>query len=538
MKLKSVISIVLLTVLFSASGQNYTELVDSLYASFRDLKTPGFSIEIIKNDSVVVQRSYGYANVKRKIKLDQNTRMAIGSCSKQFTAYCISILEQEGKLNRTDEVHKYIPELPKYSSSLQIKHLLSHTSGIRDHIVMLGWTNNQKDIYYDFNGTIESLNKFNGLSFTPGESFAYSNTGYVLLALIVERVSGQSFEEFAKQQIFDPLEMSNTEFSFRRKYEAYGEINPYSYDLKKETFKEFTYLEANALGATGVYTTLSDYAKWDYHLSNPPKNRESVIQAMFDSDTLNNGNSVNYNFGFKQRYYKGYRIVEHAGGWANYNFQYTRIPELNLSIIIGSNNEYHYPIGMAEELLNNIIPDDQLMSTVGLTSLNIPESFCTQFISTDFIPCHIVNNNTEFSLSGKRIYGGENYPLLKTNSGVEIDSAGNRFMYDLSDTSFVWYGGSYFNVPRLFTANPPLVTNSLSIYSGVYTSNELGKLTIKYKKNTGTLKLRTTFGNNPRVRPSDNRLIITNKDFDIILIDKNTLLLGNTHVRVKFEKQR
>ena len=534
-KLKTLITGILFVVFFNASGQNYSQIVDSLFEHSSGEIAPGFSIAIIKDDTVICQQSYGYATIKHKIKLDERTNLAIASCSKQFTAYCILLLEQEGKLHLTDDIRKYIPELPDYFSTITIKHLLSHTSGIRDHIVMLGWESKQKEKYYDFEGTLEALKKFNGLSFVAGEDFAYSNTGYVLLALIVEKVSGLKFHTFTTKHIFEPLGMSNTHFSFRRELEV---TNPYRYNLKKEKFNEFTHKEVNALGATGIYTTIADFILWDKYLSNPPTDKVSLLDKMFSSDTLNNGQSVNYNFGFKHRKFKGYQIVEHSGGWANYNFQYTRIPELDISIVIGSNNGYYYPIGMAEKLLEKIIPDDRIMSHNVSTLINLPDSFQNQFVCKDFSSCRITYTNDKYIITGKSLYGAKNYPIQTTEDGIVTDSSGNNILFNPTDTSFIWFGGAYFNTPRLFEVNSPIDSNSLFEYTGVFYSHELGKLKVKYNKNAGNFKLKTSFGTNPRVLSYENRLIKTNKDYDIILLNENSLLLGNWLVRVKFEKKR
>lgn len=536
-KMKLIIIGFLLTIIFDASGQRYDYLVDSIFITSTQEKTPGFSIMVIQNDSIVAQQSFGYSNVKKKIELDQNSRIAIASCSKQFTAYCILLLEKDKKISLSDDIRKYIPELPEYSSIIQIRHLLSHTSGIRDHIEMLGWSRNQKDKYYNFDGILEALNKYDGLSYKPGENFSYSNTGYMLLALIVERVSGMRFEEFVKQQIFAPLGMSSTEFSFRRKYEEYGEVNPYSYNFKTGKYKEFRHLEVNAIGATGIYTTISDYAQWDKHLTNPPDYREDIIEKLFTTDTLNNGKSVNYNFGFKHRTYKGYKIVEHSGGWANYNFQYTRIPELKISIIVGSNNENHYPIGMAEELLKNIIPEDRILNRTDTSTLNIPSTFLTKYVCTDFSSIQLIKCNNEFIIEGESLYGGKKYPLLCTNFGVQMDSVGNTIVFNSLDTSFLWYGGSYFNYPRLFTTNQPIETKKLPNYSGIYYSGELGIVKVKYNRISGSFKLRTSYGPNPRILFIDNRFIKTNRNYNLLLVDENTLLLGNSRGCVKFEKK-
>lgn len=533
-KLKTLYFGILFLLASNAFSQDYDQLIDSLFISSEEQVIPGFSISIVQSDSVVSQKSYGYANVKKEVKFDADTKFAIASCSKQFTAYCILLLEQENKINLTDDVRKYIPELPNYSSTVQIKHLLSHTSGIRDHIVMLGWCKNQKEKYYNFEGTLKALEKYNGLSFKPGDRFAYSNTGYVLLALIVERVSGIAFEDFAQQNIFTLLKMSNTEFSFRRKFEEVGSVNPYSYNSETKKYKEFKHLEVNALGATGIYTTISDFTKWDIHLSNPSRDRKSIIEKMFIADTLNNGRTVNYNFGFKHRIYNGYKVIEHAGGWANYNFQYTRIPKLNLSLIIASNNDNHYPIGMADNLIEVIVPKSKKIPQG--KSTDQPELLAAYYFCEDFTSVRIVEDEGHYSLCGDDLYLSKKYPLI-SNGEELLDSAGNHFEFHSKDSTFYWYGGSYFNFPRKFTPNLPIEKRKAPNYSGVYYSEELGELKIKYRRRKDEFRIKTSFGKNPKISSIKNRLIKTDKGYNIFLVKENQVLLGNSRVCVRFDKQ-
>ncbi|MCH2229193.1 MAG: beta-lactamase family protein [Crocinitomicaceae bacterium] len=531
---KEIIStFILLTAIFQVSGQNYIQTIDSQYESSKEDALPGFSITMIKKDSIICHRSFGFSDIKNKITLDQNTPLAIASCSKQFTAYCILLLEEEGKLNLTDDIRDYIPELPDYPYTIRIKHLLSHSSGIRDHIVMLGWQNRQKEKYYDFEGTLEALGEFGGLSFEPGTDFAYSNTGYVLLALIIERVSGIEFSEFASQRIFEKIGMSNTEFSFRRNT---GSPNPYSYDWKKKKFKEFNHQEVNALGATGIYTTVSDFIKWDKFLHNPTKDEKQTVKRMFISDTLNNGRILNYNNGFKHRQFNGFRIVEHSGGWANYNFQYTIIPELGIRIIVGANNEYYYPIGISEKVLKAILPSDQAPFQNASNFDHVPTFFQNQYVCKDFSTCHIEDLGDQYSITGKNLYGAIEYPILKIRNQTVIDSSGNRLIFNLEDTSFIWYGGAYFNNPRTFDVNFAVDPLILAAHSGVFYSNELGRLKVKYNQKKRKFKVKTSFGSNPKVLSNENRLLRTDKDFDIIFVDENTISLGNSRVRVKFTR--
>ncbi|HRH54643.1 MAG TPA: serine hydrolase domain-containing protein, partial [Chitinophagales bacterium] len=188
----------------------YRQLDSIIYGKNPDTEAPGMGAIVIKDDSIVYFTSTGYANTKRKLPIGLHTQYNIGSITKMFTATAILLLEEEGKLRRTDEIHQYIPELPEYPFPITINHLLGHTSGIRDHFEVARFLFNYNNKLVSFEGMLDYQNEFPELNTNTGESFAYSNTGYMLLAMIIEKVSNQSYESYLAENIFQPLGMENT----------------------------------------------------------------------------------------------------------------------------------------------------------------------------------------------------------------------------------------------------------------------------------------------------------------------------------------
>lgn len=534
MKLQPVICIIALlqfqvsTLFAQMDNCRYAEVMDSLFFQEDGDKRPGYSVAIVKDDSIIYQRSIGQINVERKIAFDENSVFAIASCSKQFTAFGILLLEQEGKLKLTDDIRKYIPELPEYENPILIKHLLSHTSGIRDHIIWLGWENRQSDRFYNFLGTLKCLeNYYTGTSFSPGDDFAYTNTGFVLLAFIAERVSGKPFDVFMKESIFDPLEMDNTEFSTKRKYKEFGFSRPYNYNWKSKKFLPLRTNEINATGAVGIYTTMNDYIKWDQNFTTMTVGNEALFQRYLTSDTLNNGMKVNYNNGLKERMFRGHHVVEHSGGWAFYNFQHTRIPELGLSIIIASNNEFDYPIGMTETFLKEVITKERVPSSELRGHFADPNLIGT-YRSDDFTTRTIKNRDGRTFISGKGLYGAKEFELYPVSENVFIDSTGNKLIFDSENERFRWSGGGYFNNPKQFHA---FDTTSIDFQKleGIYSCEELGKIRIKYNRKKQSVRIKPSFGKRPKIKQMrGNQIDLSGVDYSIMVQDENTLVLGNS----------
>lgn len=493
-------------------------------------KKPGYIVTIVQNDKVVYNRATGYINVGKDLPFTADSRIAIASLSKQFTALGIQLLVQEGKISLNDDVHKYIPELPKYPRPMLIRHLLSHTSGIRDHLTVLGWENNQQSQFYDFQGTVDALKKYCWTSFPSGEDFAYSNTGYILLALIVERVSGQEFESFMQERVFQPLNMGNTEFSFKRKGEEYGHSTAYNYNTKRKQFRIFKYRESNALGATGIYTTMTDLLKWDRNFTTGTVGGAELIKQMHQSDTLNNGQSVNYHNGIKHSTVEGFKIVEHSGGWAHYNVEYIRIPELQLSIIIAANNELDYPIEMGERLLNILLPKKNQVPSFPLASAENCALKHGLYLADNMSLREIITRNDTLFVKIRGIHSDRFIPLyFNTEKGIVEDEDG--FEVRLESKAFEWSGGAYFNTPHTFHQLQADSSFKYETMEGRYLNCEMGTVRLKYKKMSDRFVMIGSLIKRVRLDKVYDKLYEAKKhDFKLIFVDQYTYLIGNNRV--------
>lgn len=305
--------------------------MDKLFADLDKTSSPGCAVGVIREGRLIFSRGYGMANLDHDIALSSRSVFHVASVSKQFTAAAIVLLAQQGKLSIDDPVRKHIPELRDFGTPLTIRHLLHHTSGLRDQWLMLilsGWRLSQ-DVVKD-EDVMDLVARARELNFQPGEKHLYSNTGYTLLAQIVKRVSGKSLREFTTAEIFEPLEMRDTHFR-----DDYREVAPrmaYGYARLRDRF-QFSIPTYDTVGASSLLTTVEDMAKWDANFYSGKVGGAKFNETMLSEFTLNNGRQIPYRFGQTVGEYRGLKLVEHGGADAGYRSGYSRFPEQKFSVI-------------------------------------------------------------------------------------------------------------------------------------------------------------------------------------------------------------
>ena len=343
------------TFIFACSSKKTSEpanplamSIDSVVRSVADTATFNGNVLVSKGGKIIYQKSFGYANFDTKALLNDSSVFELASVSKQFTAMCIMILQERGKLNYSDDVRKYIPELPY--QGMTIRHLLTHTSGIPDYMDLFSKDWNLSDIAFN-KDVIELLAKKKpAILFKPGEKWEYSNTAFVLLASLIERVSGMAFGEFLAQNIFTPLDMqhSRTYNTRRSKREiipnyAYGFV--YHDSLKRfilpDSVKELSFvITLDGIQGDGIVnTTTGDLFKWDQALYTEKLVKHATLEEAFTPSKLNNDSIARYGFGWgiSGDSVSG-KIVSHGGGWPGYNTFIVRYLDKNNCIIVLSNN--------------------------------------------------------------------------------------------------------------------------------------------------------------------------------------------------------
>ena len=315
------------------SADEKTDKVDKLFSKWDSTVSPGAALAIIKDGKIIYKRGYGMANLEHNIPITTTSVFRIGSTSKQFTASCIAILSLQGKISLDDDIRKHIKELPKYQKPITIRHLVHHTSGIRDYLTLTDIAALPNDHFYTPEDSVELLSRQKGLNFLPGEEHLYSNSGYFLLGAIVERVSGKSLNDFAQTHIFKPLGMKNTHFHDDHTMVVKNRADGYS-PTKKGFRINMTTLDH--VGDGGVFTTVEDLFLWDQAFYSYKLGKE-LMELIQTPGMLNNGEKLEYAFGLSINEYKGLKRVSHGGGFVGFRAQMARFPEQKFTVICLAN---------------------------------------------------------------------------------------------------------------------------------------------------------------------------------------------------------
>lgn len=312
--------------------------IAQLFAAWDKPDTPGVALAVVQGGKIVYSRGYGLAHLEHGVRNTPSTVFHAASVSKQFTAFAIHLLAQDGKLSLDDEVRKYLPQLqvqsPPGSPPITIRHLLHHTSGLRDQWNLLMMAGLRLDDVITESDILGLLWQQRQLNFAPGEEELYSNSGYTLLAQIVKRVSGQPLPAFAQERIFGPLGMKHTHFQ-----DSYGTLvknRAYSYQRTREGW-QYVALSYSNVGATSLMTTVEDLALWDRNLDTAQVGGAAVRAALLTRGRLNGGREIGYASGLIAGSYRGLPVLEHGGVDAGYRAHLLRLPEQQLSVLLLGN---------------------------------------------------------------------------------------------------------------------------------------------------------------------------------------------------------
>ncbi len=316
-----------------------TDKVDELFKQWDKDGSPGAAVGIFKDGRIIYARGYGIANLEYALPWTPQTPSRIGSISKQFIGTCIAILAEQGKLSLDDNIRKYIPGWPEYDGPVKLRHLMHHTSGVREYLTLVELMGKPEGSGYIYTPKelVRTLSRQKELNFKPGDENSYSNSGYFLLSEIVSRVSGMETSAFAKKYIFDPLGMNDTHFHDNPdlivKNRAYG------YSPKKEGGYRLDILRLKVIGDLGVITTVEDFLKWDqnFYENKLGDATQNLINMMKTRGKLNNGEVIPYAFGLNISHYGGLRIVSHGGSAVGYQAQYMQFPDQRFSVVVLSN---------------------------------------------------------------------------------------------------------------------------------------------------------------------------------------------------------
>ncbi len=502
--LKSTVILLLILCAIKTSAQNNIKeinihrtaiKIDSLLSGYNETE-PGVAIGLVQNNELIYEKYFGLANLDYEIPIHKRTSFHVASVSKQFTAFAILLLEDEGKLSLEDDIRIYLPEMHEFEPKITISHLLNHTSGLKDKYNLLrlsGWTlddviTNEQVLTLIFNQKT--------LNFKPNEKHMYSNANYALLAEIVARVSKMSFAEFTHQRIFEPLHMEDSKFVdqegevVKNKSLSYFKVDSvYVEDL----FNNFS------VGATNLNTTITDLSKWAINYDTKKVGSEAIFNKMQTLKHLNNGETYGYANGLFINTYEGFKRIEHSGQDASYQGYLATFPELNLSVIFtninGEINGARMVYDIMDICLEQYIGNEATKKPREIKVENDTLRFITKNGTTTLVPVD------------------EHAFELDIDDYVGISFANNQMIITLDD-GYQIYTEKY--VPAHYTAT------TLEEFTGRYYSSELNAYYSFYIEEDQLIAKHTRLGNFP-LKAIKNDYFIGNKgSFLKVVIVRNS----------------
>ena len=382
----------------SVFAQGDDPLASSIDSIFRDYENqPGCAVAIVKDGKTVFQKGYGLAHLSYDIPVTTQTLFEVASNAQQFTAACIFLLAEEDLLSLNDPIRKYLPEIPEYEGGpITISHLLYHTSGLRSFYATL----HAKNIFWGDSHTnedaLEVIARHKRLNFPPGTQHYFSNSNYILLASIVEKVSGKSIGRYAKEKLFDPLGMTHT--FYKEEKGTLIKNGAIGYEPEGDAFKELHSHNSSVVGHGGVYTHLEDFIKWSNYLSSGTIGGGTLPDKLITPGTLSDGTEIECTGGLfmiDHNAIEDLPVVVHRADWAGFRSFYYQFIDQDVAFIILSNNANTYgwglidqlvPLFMAEEIASAEQAQHDTHSPTSIQpyilSKTEKEKFCAKYYST------------------------------------------------------------------------------------------------------------------------------------------------------------
>ena len=466
----------------SLSAQSLNDKVDHVFAEWNTTSSPGCALAVVKNGRIVYERGYGMANLELGIVITPQSVFDIGSVSKAITAMAMLLLVEDGKISLDDEIRKYIPEMPDYGNTITLRHMLHHTSGLRNYDDLFDLVGiPEADLTTD-RDALKLTVRQKGVNFNPGEEFLYSDTNFFLMSLVVKRVTGQTLRQFAQERIFGPLGMTSTHYHddhtmiVPRRATGYAPHNGGGFEIDMSNFEQ--------VGDGSVMTTVEDLFNWDQNFEHPIVGGPEAIRQLTTPGKLNNGQPIAYGMGLFIDHYRGLKWIHHSGEWVGYRAAFSRFPDQHFSTLltcncVGSMN----PMGLAKQVADIYLADDfaGTEKANAAQAANVPATDLQGYVGTYWSRKNGALRKFEVRENKLvMVAPGMTYDMLPVGSGrfeaLETDSEHrDRYVFRQSGKGEfdleAWEGGA----PTTYNAvKGPLPNSSrLNEYVGSYKNDEL-----------------------------------------------------------------
>ncbi|MGI9200121.1 MAG: serine hydrolase domain-containing protein [Woeseiaceae bacterium] len=333
-----------------AEEQTSAPEVDALFADYDHPDTPGCALGVIQDGEFIYRQGYGMANLEYDIPITSSSVFRIASTSKQFTAMAIALLAESGEISLQDPLSRFFPEFADWADSVTVTHLLEHSSGVRDYLT-LAWLVGLTEYtdHYTLEWVLELLARQRETNFEPGSDFLYSNSGYMLLAQIVERVTGQTLREYSEENIFGPLGMTHSRFQDNHAHIIKNRADGYE---PSDTGFDINMTTLNLVGDGAVFTTIDDLLLWDRNFYNNRlgKGDKDLVERAPEYD----GDSY-YAFGLEWDEYRGLSRISHSGSFAGFRADLMRFPEQQLTVAVLCNRDDAAPTSLANRVAKHYL---------------------------------------------------------------------------------------------------------------------------------------------------------------------------------------
>lgn len=370
-----------------AARQTETDVsarVDRVFERFDAEHSPGAAVLVVREGEVLFRKGYGRANIEHEVPVTSATVFDIASVSKQFAGFAIATLVEQGLIGLEDDIHKHLPELPDFGETITVDHLVHHTSGIRDWpgtLAVAGW---RMDDVISFDQILTMARHQQDLNFTPGAEYSYSNTGYNILAALVERVTGRTFRQWTDENIFQPLGMTHTHFQDDHAETVPNRARGYQ---PVEGGHRNAPNGLTALGSSSLFTSADDLAKWVMNFDDGRVGGKAVIDRMRQRGVLNDGERIAYAFGQSVGQYRGLETWSHSGSWAGFRTYLLRVPEHRFGVVILSNAGNYNPAGAARALTDIYLeqpgpPEEDSEERGADSEVTVPGNLLDEYVGT------------------------------------------------------------------------------------------------------------------------------------------------------------
>ena len=366
-----------------ATAQDLSQQVDRGFADLDNPRSPGCSLGVARDGRVVYRKSYGAASLELGVPLSSQSVFYVGSISKQFTAASIVLAAEQGLLSLDDDVRKYIPELPDYGHTITLRQMLHQTSGFRDFFDLLYFSGYDVSSFNSPSAILKLVERQRELNNVPGEEWIYSNTNYFLLGVVVERATKKTLSQFTAENIFGPLQMTQTRFYDDASVVVPGRVAAYDSGPNGSFLVDWSTTYA-VVGGGGLMTTVDDLLKWDNNFYANRLGKGTLIHELESSGKLNDGNRTDYGMGLISGNYRGLPIVEHNGTLFGYRADLLRFPEQKFTVICLCNLANADPEDRSRKVADIFLSGKFLSSTVPSAPLGgstpDPASFAGRYI--------------------------------------------------------------------------------------------------------------------------------------------------------------